>query len=215
MQRSRRNTERRDYATLAGVASSTPAVNQELIDAQEDTRRVVHEKAIAHNDARIARADFQEAYSTTFEDFKNLGIETARPMITKYKSLFLHPKEDYFDIVAAYRAARVLNPLVAAEMDNVQMRDAIKDLELFGFDEFRPNNGILKDLRAEIPVYCAVIAATEESFWSQVEGAAEYDAALEKKAEKDPAQYGGKLGVRTALNRHVGSRSGGMPSTPS
>ena len=116
MQRSRRSTERRDYATLAGKVSSAPAVNQELIDAQEATFR---------------------------------------------------------------------------EMDDGQMHDTIKDLELFGFDEFRPNNGILKDLHAEIPEYCDVIAVTEESFWSQVEGETYYDAVHEKKAEKDSAQYGG------------------------
>ena len=115
--------------------------------------RIVHEKAVAHDDAMAARADFQQVHRTTFEDFKNLGIETARPMIAEYKRLFLHPKGDYYNIVAAYRAARVLNPLVAAEMDDVQMLDAIKDLELFGFDEFRPNNGILKDLCTEMPVY--------------------------------------------------------------
>ena len=41
-------------------------------------------------------------------------------------------------------AARMLNPLVAAEMRYEQMRDVIKDLSLFGFDEFRQRKGIIK-----------------------------------------------------------------------
>ena len=50
------------------------------------------------------------------------------------------------------------------------MRDAIKDLSLFGFDEFRPGNGIIKDLINEMAMYRGVIDATDESFWSEVEG---------------------------------------------
>ncbi len=70
---------------MAGKTSSAPVVNQELIDASEAAFRVVHEKAIAHDDARIARADFQHTHRTTYKDFKNLGIERSRPIVAEYK----------------------------------------------------------------------------------------------------------------------------------
>ena len=113
-------------------------------------------------------------------------------MADEYKRLFIRPSGDYTPIVSAYMAARVLNPLVAVDMDDEQMRDAIKDLFHFGFDEFRPGNGIINDLLEEIPVYRAVLDSTDDSFWSKVEGAAEYDEDLRKKAEASPEKYSGR-----------------------
>ena len=72
-----------------------------------------------------------------------------------------------------------------------RMRDAIKDLSLFGFDEFRPGNGIIKDLINGMAMYRGVMDATDESFWSEVEGASEYDAALRRKAAANPGKYDG------------------------
>ena len=107
-------------------------------------------------------------------------------MIDEYKCLFISPKGYYYSISNAYMAARVLNPLVASHMDMEQIVDAIRDLAQFGFDEFRASNGIITDLIEEIPAYLAVVNATNDSFWSLVEGAEKYDADLKKKAEKNP-----------------------------
>ena len=159
---------------------------------------------------------FQEEHYTSYEEFKDLGIETARPMADEYKRLFIHPSGDYTPIVSAYMAARVLNPLVAADMDDEQMRDAIKDLSHFGFDEFRPGNGIINDLLEEIPVYRAALDSTDESFWSKVEGAAEYDEDLRKKAEATSPEKS-IMDVRDRmikLKSLVGYGSGGKLNSP-
>ena len=71
------------------------------------------------------------------------------------------------------------------------MVDATKELHLFGIAEFRPGCGILEDLVEELPVYHAIIDVTLQSFWSAVQGAANHDASLKKKAKKDPEKYGG------------------------
>ena len=51
---------------------------------------------------------------------------------------------------------------------------------LFGFDEFRHGRGIIEDLIKELPKYRAVVEATTKCYWSELEGAAAYDAKLGK-----------------------------------
>ena len=84
-------------------------------------------------------------------------------------------------------AARVLNPLVAADMSQEEMVDALRDLTAFGFDELR--SAVIQDLIDEIPKYRAAINSTSDSFWSNVEGAAKYDDDLRRKKEEDPDKY--------------------------
>ena len=92
-------------------------------------------------------------------------------MIDEYKRLFISPKGDNYPISNAYMAARVLNPLVASHMDMEQIVDAIQDLAQFGSVKFRTSNYIIKDLIEKVPVYLAAAHATNNLFWSQVEGA--------------------------------------------
>ena len=62
--------------------------------------------------------DFVKDHSTTFEDFIDLGMEAACPMIDEYKRLFVSPEGHYYPISNdAYMAAGVLNTLVALHMD--------------------------------------------------------------------------------------------------
>ena len=147
------------------------------------------EKATAFQAAVDKMTDFEVNNFTTYEDFKDLGVESARPIIDEYKRLFISPKGDYSQAVAAYMAARVLNPLVASTMDWEKMTDAIKDLMHFGFDKFRSGCGILDDMIEELPEYRAAVDSTDESFWSNVKGAGEYDETMRKKAEKNPGKY--------------------------
>ena len=87
-------------------------------------------------------------------------------------------------------AARVLKSLVVVDMCLDQLVDAIRNLCLFGFDEFRHGSPVVEDLIDELSSYRAVINSTPKSFWSEVEGAADYDVSLKKKAEKNPEKYG-------------------------
>ena len=89
-------------------------------------------------------------------------------------------------------ASRVFNPFCVAGMDKEAMVDAIKSLHLFGFDEFRHGRGIIKDIIKELAKYRAVVEATPECYWSELEGAEAYDAKLLKQAEKNPEKYGMK-----------------------
>ena len=41
------------------------------------------------------------------------------------------------------------DPLVVPTMDKEQMIDAIRDLDHFGFDEFRPTHGVIDDMIEE------------------------------------------------------------------
>lgn len=73
------------------------------------------------------------------------------------------------------------------------VQDCLRDLfEAFDFDEFRNASGLLNDCFVEIPKYLAKLHSTPEPFWSEVEGAEEYDKTLEKKKQKDPENYGNR-----------------------
>ena len=48
-------------------------------------------------------------------------------------------------------------------------------LESFGYDEFRNASGLFDDLKSKMSTYRAWLHSTEESFWTRVEGAKEYD----------------------------------------
>ena len=54
-------------------------------------------------------------------------------------------------------AARVLKSLVVVDMCLDQLVDAIRNLCLFGFDEFRHDSPVVEDLIDELSSYRAVI----------------------------------------------------------
>ena len=106
--------------------------------------------------------------------------------------MLVSPDGDYYIATLAFKAARVLNPLVDVDMGKEEMMDAIKDLSHFGFDEFRPGHGIIQDMIEEMPTYLAAIQSTSDTFWDEVEGAPEYDAALETKIKSTPEHNAGR-----------------------
>ena len=65
-------------------------------------------------------------------------------------------------------AAQVFIPLVVTDMCSDQMVDALRDLRLFGFNEFHLSRGIIEDSINELSSYHAVINSTPKSFWSEV-----------------------------------------------
>ena len=184
----RRNaTTRPDYATLAGRSAAALPSNDQLNAALDSAKLRVLDKGKVHQAAIKKLADFQAEHYTAYDEFVDLGMEVARPIAEEYKRLFIHPNGDYYNIVKAYMAARVLNPLVAADMSQEEMVDALRDLTAFGFDELR--SAVIQDLIDEIPKYRAAINSTSDSFWSNVEGAAKYDDDLRRKKEEDPDKY--------------------------
>ena len=52
---------------------------------------------------------------------------------------------------------------------------------------------MIEDLIDELSSYCVIVNSIPKSFWSDVEGAAEYDASLKKKAEKNLEKYGDSI----------------------
>ena len=51
---------------------------------------------------------------------------------------------------------------------------------------------MLNDCIDEIPTYLAKLRSTPEAFWSELEGAKEYDEKLEKKKQQDPETHGNR-----------------------
>ena len=113
-------------------------------------------------------------------------------MFEDYRKLFIDASGPFKKLTVAYGAARVLNPLVAAQMDRSAKIDAIKELHAFGFDIFRPVGGIIDDMIEELDVYALKVAETDNEFWNNVEGAQEYDSDLAKKAVENPDKYASK-----------------------
>ena len=99
------------------------------------------------------------------------------------------PNSDANQAVHAFTEYCVLNLMVAATIAMEKIEDCIKDLPHFGFDIFRKEHGILQDLIDKIPQYMAMLSSTDESFWSTVEGSAEYDVAQKKNFEIYPEKH--------------------------
>ena len=198
-QRSHRGN-RLEYGSLSGNAPALrdstedwSVAHKDLENNLENGKKVEEEASLVFAEAEEALDAFQEANLTTFEEFKAHGVDSAEPIITDFKGLFLSPKGDYVTSVSYFMAAHVLDPLCVISMDTEQMIDAIKSLHHFGFDEFRRGRGILNYMIKELHKYQAMVASTTESFWSKVEGAAKYDAKLAKQAEAKPEKYAGKM----------------------
>ena len=77
----------------------------------------------------------------------------------------------------------ILNPLVTKDTHKEETTDALKDLTHM-YDDFFAGHGIVDGLIDGMPKYRAVIDSTSDSFSSEPEGAAEYDAALKKNTKK-------------------------------
>ena len=92
-QRSRHSNNRPDYASLSGQTAALPT-NGQLNTTLENATEVVLEKGKIHQVAVKKMHDFQEQHWTTYEDFKDLGVEVARPIADKYKKLFIHLSGD-------------------------------------------------------------------------------------------------------------------------
>ena len=68
----------------------------------------------------------------------------------------------------AYRVATVFNPIVAAQMDTKNMKNAIITLQSFGFDLFRDMNGITNVISKELTTYVAKVGNSTNEFWNLV-----------------------------------------------
>lgn len=185
-QRNRReNKPKINYATL--VSGKASPKNDQLMNVLNSAKKDVSEK---DDDLKAATAKltvFAKDHCTTFSDFKAYGMEIANPVAVEYKRLFLDSNGDYYNILKANMAARALNPLVAVTMSDLELKEALNDLSAYGFDELRP--AAIQDIIAEIPTYRGIIASTSKSFWSEVDGAEQYNRGLKKKQEDDPEQY--------------------------
>lgn len=186
LQRNRRQGDRHDCGTFSGNAAAR-LTNEQLNSELEKAKQTILEKGNAHRDALKKLDEFQQDHYTSYEEFKDLGLEVARPIVEEYKRLFISPSGDYSTCAADYMACRALNPLVAADMGDEELKDALDGLSCFGFDELR--SAAIKDLVEEILKYRAAIHSTSDSFWSEVEGAAKYDHDLAKKKEEHPGKF--------------------------
>ena len=155
--------------------------NEALDTALEKAKNDAAEKEKAYTDADASIEDFLNENYVTYEDFMHLGMEAVRPFIRDYKRLFISSSGDYAAFVKGCMGARALYCFAAKDMTVTEITDCLRlrgMFEAFDFDEFRSANNLLSDCIAEIPKYLAKLRSTPETFWSEVEGAEEYDANL-------------------------------------
>ena len=181
--RQRRAGSRRNYHAMVGGAAAVPR-NQALDEALARAKETLVQKKKEYEDALSKFSSFQDEHYCYYEEFLDLGYETVRPVIEKYNSLFISPNGDFTQLVKAYKTARVLNPLIATEMDDEAIKEAVLDLPAFGFLAFNP--AFIQAMVREIPAYIDLLKSTPPGFYGKVEDAAEYDKALKTKADKDP-----------------------------
>ena len=75
------------------------------------------------------------------------------------------------------------------------------------FDPLTPSSSLW---RGEVHPNPIEMAPTPQAFWSELEGAKEYDETLEKKKQQDPETHGDRTWRVTALKQPVGHGSGGI-----
>lgn len=191
--RVRRSVIRQDYRALSGNTASTVPSDAALDTALENAKNDAAEKEKAYKDADTKKEDFLSENYVTYEDFMHLGMEAVEPVIRDYKRLFISSSGDYAAFVKGCMGARALYYFAAKDMTVTEIKDCLRDMfEAFDFDEFRSANNLLADCIDEIPKYLAKLHSTPETFWSEVEGAEEYDAKLERQKQQDPEKHGNR-----------------------
>jgi gamma-glutamyltranspeptidase len=63
----------------------------------------------------------------TYEDFLGYGNKVMKPVFEDYRKLFIDASGPFKKLTIVYGAARVLNRLMAAQMDN----DMIEELDVY------------------------------------------------------------------------------------
>ncbi|KAL3765855.1 hypothetical protein ACHAWO_006400 [Cyclotella atomus] len=183
-----------NYAAMANPQSRPSAQSLQhktLADAVEAEKVVTAEKLSLHLSARSKLEQFKGGKLITEEDFVAHGHKVVEPIFKDYNRLFLDSHGDFKNITTAYHAARVLNPLIAVKMTEAEIKEGVKDLKSFGFDEFHDGNGIIDNIIDEIPYYKGMLDRTGEDFWNGVEGATKYDIDLARKVVDNPDKYAG------------------------
>ena len=104
----------------------SPHINHELVDALEEATKVEQEnEEICHRTYYYyALHVFNRDKLTTYENFKNHGMESAHPMIDEYKGLFLSPQGDYHQAVGAKQSW--LHELATTQIQNFKAQKEIK-----------------------------------------------------------------------------------------
>lgn len=192
---SRRTANQHNYRNMANPNSRLTSQEQQrhlLQEAVDAAKQNVNSKDAEHRAALENRSALCAGKLMSKDDFYEHGIGVIRAIFRDYRRLFLNEGGDFKRLDTAYYAARILNPLTVFNMTGPAIELAAGELKEFGFDEFRDTNGIIGPLISEIPRYLALVQATGEPFWNQVEGASKYDTNLAKKAAKDPTAYSGK-----------------------
>jgi hypothetical protein len=189
----RTNQGRQNYRAMSNPDScpnaNEVAQNNErhvLVDALVAARATRELRETDHNATVSALASARDGKLVSKDDFIAHAKEMTTPIFEDYKMLFLDANGPFKKLTVTFSAARVLNPLVAKDMNQATIEATVEELRSFGVDVFCENGGIIEEMVNEIPAYMAKVASTNE------EGAEEYDEDLATKAVEDPVKYDNK-----------------------
>jgi hypothetical protein len=105
------------------------------------------------------------------DDFLEHGKSCIKPGFDYFRDKFLSPQGPYFEVMQAYRAATLFNPMDMKGKHIAELELLIDDLSHFNFPEL--SQRFLVRIKKEIPTYKALM--DREFNWSQLPGAEKYD----------------------------------------
>jgi hypothetical protein len=116
----------------------------------------------AHNNAKQELEDWKEGKLLTVDDFLEHGKLCIKPGSNYFCDKFLLPQGPYFEVMKAYCAATLFNPMDMKGKNVTELEKLIEDLSHFQFQELHPNFGAM--MKKEIPIYRALM--DHEFNWS-------------------------------------------------
>jgi hypothetical protein len=166
--------------------------------------------AIAKQTAvKAAKEEWKKAVvCVTKEEFLEMGAAGLQPGFDYYTQIYNNPNGKLFGTKRAYQGATVFNPLKIKELDYAAVCLLIDLLSGFGFEEFTPE--FLQGMKDEAP---AVMKSARENFdWSGVQGAAKYDASLQRKLQRKAAAAASKTSAASSSSSSSSSFSSSSSS---
>ena len=123
--------------------------------AKSNARREHRDALDALNHAKQELDAGKEDKLLTVDDFLEHGKSCIKPGFDYFRDKFLLPERPYFEVMQAYRAATLFNPMNMKGKSISELELLIDDLSHFHFQELHPN--CRAAMKRELPIYKALI----------------------------------------------------------
>jgi hypothetical protein len=117
-------------------------VSAEVLEARcaiSNAREEHRDAGDALNDAKQELEDWKEGKLLTVDDFLEHGKSCIKPGFDYFRDKFILPQGPYFEVMQAYRAATLFNPMDVKGKHIAELELLIDDLSHFKFPELHPN----------------------------------------------------------------------------